>query len=153
MRSSTMRGRSAPEVVVVDAPAVPKVCSSALVRARRPAPRAVRSVPSMSNRIEARAQGARRRRRLTTPGTRRGRVDLGRRGPPAQREAERAVGLGARTADGAQHVRGLAGQRVARRARGGGHAAQVELDEHGVGLDAAHDDTRVVGQRRRRASR
>src|SRR5919204_2356510 len=114
------------------APAVPYVAWSARPNAARPAPRAVTSVPSTSNR-KSRTSG-----RETTQALDDGRqglhdgVDLRGRRPSAEREAERALELVAGAADGAQHVRRLAARHVARRAGRRGDAAQVELEEHGV---------------------
>src|SRR5919108_5527221 len=96
-------------------PAVPYVWISACCRAERPAPRAVMSVPSMSNRNRRTL----RREPAQSLDDRRQRVehdvDLGGGRPATEREAERALGLVARAADRAQHVRGLAACHAARR--------------------------------------
>src|SRR5262249_20717228 len=116
------------------APAVPYVVVSARPNAARPAPRAETSVPSTSNR-KSRPSGGETAQALDHAGKRfDDGVDLRRRRPAAEREAERALELVTRAADGAQHVRGLAARHIARRARRGGDAAQIQLEQHTVGL-------------------
>src|SRR5881296_2899078 len=115
------------------APAVPYVAVSARPKAARPAPRALTSVPSTSKR-KSRTSGRETTQALDHRGQRLDdRVHLRRRRPPAEREAERALQLVARAADGAQHVRGLAARHVARRARRRGDAAPVQLEVHAFG--------------------
>src|SRR5262249_22845947 len=130
------------------APAVPYVVWSARPNAARPAPRAVTSVPSTSNR-KSRTSGGEAAQALDHAGQRlEDRVDLGGRRPTTEREAERALELVARAPDGAQHVRGLAARHVARGAGRRSHPPQVELEQHTVGLHAADDDARVMRQAR-----
>src|SRR5205814_1545330 len=71
-------------------------------------------------------------------------VDLTRRRPAPEREAERALERITPAADRAQHVRGLAGGRVAGGAGGGRDAAEVQLHEDAVRLHARDDEGRVV---------
>src|SRR5204862_5556272 len=95
------------------APAVPYVASSARPKAARPAPRAVTSVPSTSNR-KSRTSGCETPQALDDLRQRfENRLDLGRRRPSAKGEAERALELLARAADRAQHVRRLTARHVA----------------------------------------
>src|SRR5919201_4800316 len=109
------------------APAVPYVASSARPKAARPAPRAVTSVPSTSNR-KSRTSGRETAQALDRRGKRVDhRVDLRRGRPSPEGEAQRALELVSRTADGTQDVRRLAAGHVARRAGRGGNATQVEL--------------------------
>src|SRR5882762_2240237 len=97
-------------------PVVPYTAGSARESATRPAPPAVTSVPSMSKRKRRRAAARSPVSAAPAHDARQDiehRVDLGGGGPAAEREAERALRLLARAADGAQHVRGLAGGEVA----------------------------------------
>src|SRR5215471_17902230 len=104
-------------------PVAPKTVCIARLRAWRPAPRALTSVPSTSKR-KRRTSG-----REPAQATDHARqeveedVDLGGRGPASEGEAKGAVGLFASAPDGAQHVRRLAGGPRAGRPGGGSHAA------------------------------
>src|SRR2546422_6074282 len=63
-----------------------------------------------------------------------GDVDLARSGPASEREAEGALERLAVAADRAEHVRGLARERVARRAGRGGDASEIQLEQDAVRL-------------------
>src|SRR5213593_2857911 len=127
MRPNTMWGSVRPRKSNVSiGPIVPYTSVSACPTAIRPAPRAVTSVPSMSNRKSCTSSAAPRRAALggeTSQAVDDARhdvdhvVDLGGGRPPSEREAERALGGLTIAADGAQHVRRLAGQRGTCRAR------------------------------------
>src|SRR5437879_8142691 len=142
MRSWTMRRSVRPRKSYRSiVPAVPYVSSSARANAVRPARRTLTSVPSMSKRKrrtllrgQASEPGDHRRDRVEHE------VDLARGGPPAEREAQRALGGGWLAADRPQHVRWLARHRRAGGARRRGDAAQVELHQDALGLHAGHDD-------------
>src|SRR2546430_3543873 len=73
-------------------------------------------------------------------------VDLARGRPAAEREAEGAFERLAVAADRAEHVGGLARERVARRAGRGGDASEIELEQDTVRLHAGHHEGRVVRQ-------
>src|SRR5439155_277155 len=75
-----------------------------------------------------------------------GDVDLARSGPASEREAEGALERLAVAADRAEHVRGLARERVARRAGRGGDASEIQLEQDAVRLHAGHHEGRVVRQ-------
>src|SRR5947208_5009236 len=146
MRSWTMRRSVRPRKSYRSiVPAVPYVSSSARANAVRPAPRTLTSVPSMSKR---KRRTLRRRQAADASDHRRHRIeheiDLAGGGPAAEREAERALGGVAVTADRPQHVRRLSGHRRAGGARRGGDAAQVEVRQHALGLHARHDDRHVM---------
>src|SRR5204862_135537 len=64
----------------------------------------------------------------------------------SEREAEGALERLAVAADRAEHVGGLARDRVARRAGRGGDASEIELEQDAVRLHAGHHEGRVVRQ-------
>src|SRR5262250_1969136 len=127
MRPNTMWGSVRPRKSNVSiGPVVPYTSLSARPMAMRPAPRAVTSVPSMSNRKSCTRCAAPRRAALGGETAQAiddawhdvdHVVDLGGGRPPTQREAERALGSLTIAADGAQDVRRLAGERGTGRAR------------------------------------
>src|SRR5262245_29797364 len=156
MRPNTMWGSVRPRKSNVSiGPVVPYTSLSACPMAIRPAPRAVTSVPSMSNRKSCTRAAAPQRAALegeTSQAIDNARhdvdhvVDLGGGRPPAQREAQRALGGVTIAADGAQDVRRLTRERGTGRARRRSDAAQVELEQDAIGFDAGDDETHVVRQ-------
>src|SRR5215813_6712043 len=156
MRPNTMWGSVRPRKSNASiGPVVPYTSLSACPMAIRPAPRAVTSVPSMSNRNSCTRSSAPQRVALGGETSQAiddawydvdHVVDLGGDRPPAQREAQRALGSLTITADGAQDLRRLAGERGTSRARGRRDAAQVELEEDAIGFDPGDDQTQVMRQ-------
>src|SRR6266567_8573231 len=119
-------------------PAVPYTSMRAAAKARRPAPRADRMVPSTSKRTRRTGKLTGGREALDD------RFDLGGRAPAAKGEAERAFHLLACAPDGAQH-----GRRRPRELRAGGsgrsgHPGEVEVEQDAVRLDPSQDQACVV---------